>query len=95
MFSYQSAGMKQEGEEVSLDGIHVTPVQSASGMVQFDLNVTTADTENGLAVSLGYTDDIFNRETIKRLSRHYVEVLEQLASGDVDSQCLADIDLTS
>ncbi|MCG4262548.1 non-ribosomal peptide synthetase, partial [Acetobacter senegalensis] len=29
-------------------------------------------------------------QTIKRLSRHYVEVLEQLASGDVDSQCLAD-----
>ncbi|WP_237915241.1 condensation domain-containing protein, partial [Acetobacter senegalensis] len=81
--------MKQEGEEVSLDGIHVTPVQSASGMVQFDLNVTAINDENGLSVLFNYTNDLFNRETIKRLSRHYVEVLEQLASGDVDSQCLA------
>ncbi|MCG4262561.1 AMP-binding protein, partial [Acetobacter senegalensis] len=79
----------------TLEGLSVSRTGEGAGDTRFDLALTIADNSRDLNVSFNYALDLFDPQTIERLSRHYVEVLEQLASGDVDSQCLADIDLTS
>ncbi|HEU5375380.1 MAG TPA: condensation domain-containing protein, partial [Ktedonobacteraceae bacterium] len=60
----------------------LTPVPFDSGTAKFDLNFSLLDTGNELMVSVEYSTDLFERETIVRLVKHWQRFLES-AIADV------------
>lgn len=61
------------------------------GTLPFELILSVDDSPMGLAVSIDYNADLFERETIKRMMRHFQTLLESVA-GNYD-QRISELDL--
>lgn len=82
----------QNNEEaaLSLGSASLTPVHCVSTAAAFDLTVSMTATANGYELLWEYCTDLFKRETIEQMARHFTilltNVLEspQLALGDIE-----------
>jgi amino acid adenylation domain-containing protein/FkbM family methyltransferase len=61
------------------------------GTLPFELILSVDDSPMGLAVSIDYNADLFERETIKRMMRHFQTLLESVA-GNYDRR-ISELDL--
>ena len=77
MFVLQQAS--STGEEVSLPGVHLSPLNFESRTAKFDLTLMFQQSEVGLQAVLGYNTDLFRRDTVLRL----LGQLEGLLAGMV------------
>ncbi len=73
MFIYQGAP-----EKYSWPNLEVDYQDLASGSAKFDLSCSVVDGPEGFEVQWEYRTDLFGRETIERLSKHYERLLKQL-----------------
>ncbi len=64
------------GGELELPGLRLTPLEGSGTVARFDLNLSLVETGNGMLCGLEYNTDLFERETIKRMVRHFERVLE-------------------
>jgi non-ribosomal peptide synthetase component F len=62
-------------EPVELPGVKLSPVDLAGGGSRFDLELSLAETDAGLAGSWMYDGDLFDRSTIARLAGHLESLL--------------------
>jgi amino acid adenylation domain-containing protein len=72
-------------------GLELSRVGSASGTAKFDLTLALARHPGGLAGTLEYATDLFDRATARRMIAHLGRVLER-ATSDPDAR-LAGLDL--
>ncbi len=68
--------------------------QLETGTSKFDITMLVSETEQGVDGMIEYSTDLFDRETIQRLCRHYTTLLEALARTPDESIALASL-LTS
>ncbi len=61
------------------DGLALRPLDVPRGTTQFDIGLTLADDGQGLAGSIEYAADLYDRPTILRLAESLVRLLEGIA----------------
>ncbi len=74
---YQVAFALQERRRsaVSLPGLDVTPVELQLSTSKFDLFLSAQEASDGLNITVEYSTDLFDRETIQRFIAHYQNLL--------------------
>jgi hypothetical protein len=45
---------------------------------QFDMEIGAYEVMDGIYISLGYSTEIYERSTVEKLAKRYVEILEQV-----------------
>ncbi|HEX6292475.1 MAG TPA: MupA/Atu3671 family FMN-dependent luciferase-like monooxygenase [Herpetosiphonaceae bacterium] len=73
------------------DGLTLQPLDLQTGAAQLDLTLFLVNTENGLVGFLEYNTDLFESETIARLTERYELILESVV--DNPDRRLADLPL--
>ena len=73
MFALQNAPFR--AQEISVDLV-LEPVEAHSGTAKFDLTLFMVEEGERLAGALEYNTDLFDDETISRMIRHFVRLLE-------------------
>ncbi|MCK4261151.1 MAG: AMP-binding protein, partial [Halanaerobiales bacterium] len=74
MFVLQNAG----DFEVDIDNLKITPYEFERKTVQFDLSIEGFELHNQLAFKFYYITQLFKRETIERMTGHFVNILNQI-----------------
>ncbi len=77
-----------------LPGLTVSEFEPGERSAQFELVLDTVETPDGqIAARFTYAAELFEADTIQRLSEHYLYLLQQLT--DDAQQCLGDVNLLS
>src|SRR5215217_18556 len=72
-------------ESLSLSGLSMSPLEVETQTAKYDLLLTMAETEEGLAGRLNYNTDLFDAGTVTRMAKHFERLLEAAVS-DPDEQ---------
>ena len=67
-------------ETLTPSGLTITRETIPSGTAKFDLTLFVNETPTGLICSLEYNTDLFNKDTIERMLRHYETLLEGIVA---------------
>jgi amino acid adenylation domain-containing protein len=78
---------------LSLAGLAVSPFSIDRGTAKFDLSVALVEGASGLQAGFEYNTDLFERQTVELLLRHYGELLWGIVRDS--SQSIASYGLTS
>jgi len=62
-------------DKIELPELTILPFQAENESSKYDLTLNVAETEEGLALSLEYNTDLFERSTAQRILQHYRNVL--------------------
>ncbi|HEY0019293.1 MAG TPA: amino acid adenylation domain-containing protein, partial [Longimicrobium sp.] len=79
MFILQNA----DGSGGGLPGLRTRPVEAGADSAKYDLTLALAADEDGFRGVLGYSTELFDRATVRRMLGHLERVLEQV-SDDAD-----------
>ncbi|MCK4260903.1 MAG: amino acid adenylation domain-containing protein, partial [Halanaerobiales bacterium] len=58
-----------------------TPVKVESTAAKFDLEMNAFETKNGLLFDIAYSVNLYKRETIERMAKHYKNILRQVVQN--------------
>ncbi|WP_346868751.1 amino acid adenylation domain-containing protein [Clostridium sp. UBA5119] len=78
---------------IKLDDIILKPYNSGSKISKFDLTLNALERDAKINFSIEYGSKLFKKETIERLSSHYIRVLESIVNN-IEIK-LSEIDLIS
>jgi natural product biosynthesis luciferase-like monooxygenase protein/amino acid adenylation domain-containing protein/non-ribosomal peptide synthase protein (TIGR01720 family) len=67
--------------ELSLAGVHIRSRLVPTGATKLDLTLELVESKEGLAGAIEYNTDLFDADTISRLSEHLLRLLESVASA--------------
>ena len=76
---------------LGLPGVALEPLRVPQSVAKLDLTLWMTEDADGLACSLEYNTDLFDGETIARMSRHLVHLLE--AATAAPATAIVDLDL--
>jgi amino acid adenylation domain-containing protein len=71
----------QTWEEMHLDGLEMTSMNTKREVTKFDLSLFLSETEVGLYSWGAYNTDLFDSSTIARLLKHFHTLLEEIAAN--------------
>ena len=91
LFDVMLVLQNNESADVKLENTEANKVESSFNVAKFDLLFALAEIDGKFSISIQYCTDLFKRETIDRIYRHYEEILEIISSG-ID-QKLGDIEM--
>jgi amino acid adenylation domain-containing protein len=74
MMVLQNAGRRA----LEIGGLKVSGVEEVTGIAKFDLTLDLAEGREEIVGSLEYSEDLFERESIRRMARHYERVVGEL-----------------
>ncbi|WP_127573231.1 non-ribosomal peptide synthetase, partial [Paenibacillus xylaniclasticus] len=77
MFVFQNQG--QQG--LDLDSLQLIAQPVESGVTKFDMTWTLAESEDGLQIVVEYCSDLYRRETVERMAKHYLQLIEAVLSA--------------
>jgi amino acid adenylation domain-containing protein len=77
LFVLQNAPMPA----LSLSGLTVELLEPPSGVAKFDLTLEVTERDEGLAITVEYSTDLFEAATVTRLLEHYRTVLEGIVAN--------------
>jgi len=66
-------------EELQMSGLRMMRVRGEGGSTKFDLTLALEESGGRLQGSIEYSSDLFDRETVARLSAHYERLLSELS----------------
>ena len=89
MFTYQNSGFK----DISFKDIKSEYYIPDTNISKFDLSLEIIPTQNNMKFSFEYASKLFNKEFIKNLSNHYLNILEAILNN-IDIK-ISDIDMLS
>ena len=72
-------------------GLQIAPFEFENRIAKFDLTLTAMESEAGIEFELEYCTRLYEKETIQRMTRHFLRVLEQIIANP--DQKLAEIEL--
>ncbi|WP_257463564.1 non-ribosomal peptide synthetase, partial [Archangium lipolyticum] len=79
--------------DLELPGVKLGAVESEARTAKFDLTVALEESPEGLRGHWEYSTDLFDEETVARMSRHYQRVLEAMVANP--GQRLGELSLLS
>jgi amino acid adenylation domain-containing protein/non-ribosomal peptide synthase protein (TIGR01720 family) len=71
----------EPGARMNLGGLELESLVSPQRIAQFDLTLMVAEAGDGLAAGFEYNTDRFGPETIHRMARHFLNLLQSIVSG--------------
>ncbi|WP_430445626.1 MAG: non-ribosomal peptide synthase/polyketide synthase [Pseudomonas piscis] len=80
MFNHQTDARGGKGAG-PVSGLQVQSLEWESQTAQFDLNLDTQESAEGLLASLTYASDLFHSETAQRLLQHWQNLLQAVAAN--------------
>lgn len=80
MFAFQESSYSQ----VVIEGLKIDSVDMESNTSKFDLSLYMTQMEDGLEAHFEFSTDLFKKETIERLSQHYLSILEAIVTSPED-----------
>ncbi|HXP76316.1 MAG TPA: amino acid adenylation domain-containing protein, partial [Stellaceae bacterium] len=89
MFVLHDAPLKT----VALPGMTLSPVEGDGETAHFDLTLQIADTDQGLSASFVYNTDLFEADTIARMTGHFRTLLDSIVADP--EQRVSDVPLLS
>ncbi|MBD3307336.1 amino acid adenylation domain-containing protein, partial [candidate division KSB3 bacterium] len=78
-------------EKLELPGVTLTVLEPEACTAKFDLTLAIDETDSDLHGAIEYNTDLFDRETIRRVARHYAIILRSIVTNP--QQRIADIPL--
>ncbi len=75
MFAFQNTSVPA----LELAGLRAEAVELDGGMTKLDLTFSLMDKEHGITGHIEYSTDLFHRDTIERMARHFQTLLETIA----------------
>jgi amino acid adenylation domain-containing protein len=66
---------------LDLPGVTLSPLEIESGVAKFDLGLSMTETERGLRGTWEYNTDLFDAETIARMTGHLQTLLQAIAAS--------------
>ena len=81
LFQVMMVLQNARGKALELPGLNLGEMRVESATTKFDLTLSLADTEQGLAVTLEYSTDLFESATIKRMLGHFETLLEAVVAN--------------
>ncbi|HZD07595.1 MAG TPA: condensation domain-containing protein, partial [Candidatus Limnocylindrales bacterium] len=76
--------MKHTEPDLELPGLLVTPLHNDFGTAKFDLTCYMDDRGDHIGGAIEYNLDLFDRQTIERLARHFQELLSSIVSNPAE-----------
>ena len=76
MFAFQNTSVPA----LELPGLRSEAIDIDGGMTKFDLTFSLIDKEHGIAGHFEYSTDLFHRDTIERMARHFQTLLEGIVA---------------
>jgi amino acid adenylation domain-containing protein/thioester reductase-like protein len=61
-------------------GLQICPFELHNSTSKFDLLMNIFETAEGISLGIEYSDDLFDRDAIDRIMRHYLRLLESIAA---------------
>lgn len=80
MFAYQNK-MERFGE----DRLFKDQVEIEHTTSKFDFSLTVKEEDEGYSLLLEYCSDLYRRSTMQHFLKHYIYIVEQIVSGEVES----------
>jgi FkbH-like protein len=80
MFNLLNVRRATAGGPVELPGLKWTPAGLGSETAKVDLDLSVAETEAGLLMTLGYSTDLYEPGTVEQMARHFAELLDAVVS---------------
>jgi FkbH-like protein len=80
MFNLLNVKRATVKQSVNLPGVSWTPAGLGSETAKVDLDVSVAETEEGLRITLGYSTDLYEGNTIEQMGRYFASLLEAAAA---------------
>ncbi|WP_430909766.1 condensation domain-containing protein, partial [Maribacter sp. 2-571] len=80
MFSVESFG-QQEAATLS-EHLQLVDLEEDDQIEKFDLSISMDDNSRAIGVHMSYATSLFSHETIERMARHYLTLLERLVTND-------------
>jgi amino acid adenylation domain-containing protein len=77
MFELQAFPFKT----ISLPEITVREIKTENTLAKFELNLVLRETDTGMRGFVSYSTELFSAESMERMSRHYVHLLESAVAG--------------
>ncbi|MFS0553782.1 amino acid adenylation domain-containing protein [Brevibacillus sp. 179-C9.3 HS] len=65
-------------DPIEIEGITVTPYVPEGKMAKFDLSLEATENQSGLIFCFEFCTKLFKRETIERMSQHYIQILQEV-----------------
>ncbi len=63
---------------IDIPGLKIETYEYEHSLLKFDLSLTAYEEEGCIHLILGFSPDLFKRETIEKMSGHFIEIMEQL-----------------
>jgi amino acid adenylation domain-containing protein len=70
----------QTSEELKLDGLELSWMDTNRELVKFDLSLFVSETKNGMYSWFAYNSDLFDVSTVARMLKHFHTLLEDIAA---------------
>jgi non-ribosomal peptide synthetase component F len=70
----------QTGEDLTLDGLELSWMDTKRELVKFDLSLFMTETDDGMNSRFAYNSDLFDESTIVRMLKHFHTLLEEIAA---------------
>lgn len=77
LFSLQNFSL----EDLKLSGLEITPIEFDAGTARFDLTVEMYPRHGKLRAYFEYNTNLYDRETIEQLQRHFLALLDSVLSN--------------
>src|SRR5688572_29494045 len=88
-----SFALGEEGARMQLGGLSIESVALPQRIAQFDLTLTVAEVEKGLAATLEYNTDLFERGRMVRMAEHYENLIASVVKEGGPGQRIGELGL--
>ena len=90
---FAALALGEAGARLEVGGMEWESIALAQRVAQFDLTLMVTEIGDELAASLEYNTDLFDRESIEQISRHFERLIEAVVSGP--ERCVSELQLLS
>ncbi len=77
MFSLENT----DSVSLQADGISISPYSVEAGIAKVDLTLTAEADQEGLSFRIDYCNKLFHKESIERMSKHYLQILQTIVDS--------------
>jgi len=63
---------------VEIEGLKLTSYSHQNSTSKFDISLIATELENGISFKMEYSTKLFKKDTIERLGKHYLKILEEI-----------------
>ncbi|UCH95062.1 MAG: amino acid adenylation domain-containing protein [Candidatus Aminicenantes bacterium] len=78
VFQVNNFETESPGKKDSLENLTVIPYEFEFNQAHFDLSLSVRDTDKYISMSLEYSTSLFKPSTAERISKHFLEILDQV-----------------